>query len=43
MKQGRFTVEQIIVILKEAEEGKRPITEICRRHNISKANFYAWR
>lgn len=43
MKSSRFTAEQIIVILKEAEEGKRPITEICRSHNVSEATFYAWR
>ena len=43
MKSSRFTVEQIIVILKEAEEGKRPITEICRSHNVSEATFYTWR
>lgn len=43
MKQGRFTVEQIILTLKEAEAGKDPITEVCRRHNISEATFYAWR
>jgi len=43
MKPGRFTVEQIILILKEAEAGKDSITEVCRRHNISEATFYAWR
>jgi len=43
MKSSRFTAEQIIVILKEGEEGKRPITEICRNHNVSEATFYAWR
>ncbi len=43
MKTNRFTTEQIILILKEAEAGKRPITEVCRSHNISEATFYAWR
>ena len=43
MKMNRFSSEQIILILKEAEEGIRPITEVCRRHNISEATFYAWR
>jgi putative transposase len=43
MKMNRFTSEQIILILKEAEKGSRPITEICRSHNISEATFYAWR
>lgn len=43
MKNSRFTVEQIIVILKEAEEGSRTISEVCRSHNISEATFYKWR
>ena len=43
MKNSRFTVEQIIVILKEAEEGNRAILEVCRSHNISEATFYKWR
>jgi putative transposase len=43
MKNNRFTTEQIILILKEAEEGNRPIAEVCRSHNISEATFYNWR
>jgi len=43
MKNSRFTVEQIIMILKEAEEGNRAISEVCRSHNISEATFYKWR
>jgi len=43
MKQSRFTTEQIIVILKQAEAGKGTITEVCRQHNVSEATFYNWR
>lgn len=43
MKRSRFTTEQIIVILKEAELGKESITSLCRQHNISEATFYKWR
>ena len=43
MKMSRFTAEQIILILKEGEHGTRPISEVCRRHNISDATFYTWR
>jgi putative transposase len=43
MKANRFTPEQIILILKEAEAGSRPISEVCRSHNMSEATFYAWR
>jgi len=42
MKQGRFSEEQIIAILKEAEAGTK-VTELCRRQGISDATFYTWR
>lgn len=42
MKRSRFSEEQIIGVLKENQAGAR-IDEICRRHGISTATFYAWR
>ena len=38
----RFTEEQIIVFLKEAEAGV-PVEELCRKHGFSDASFYTWR
>lgn len=38
----RFTEEQIIAILKEAEAGLSA-KEVCRRHGVSDATFYTWR
>jgi hypothetical protein len=38
MKQGRFSEEQIVAILKEAEAGARP-AELCRQNGISDAEF----
>ena len=38
----RFTDEQIIGFLKEAEAGT-PVKELCRKHGVSDAAFYGWR
>jgi putative transposase len=38
----RFTEEQIIRILQEAETGAKVI-EVCRKHGISDATYYNWK
>ena len=38
----RFTEEQIIGFLREAEAGS-PIKDLCRRHGFSEASYYLWR
>ena len=38
----RFTEEQIIGFLREAEAGL-PIKELCRQHGFSEASYYLWR
>ena len=43
MKRGRFSEEQIVAVLKEAEGGGSKIAELCRRHGISEATLYNWR
>jgi putative transposase len=42
MKKSRYTDNQIISILKQAEAGT-PVPELCREHGISSATFYKWR
>ena len=37
----RFTEEQIIGVLKEAEIGLK-VAEICRKYGISDATYYNW-
>jgi putative transposase len=39
----RFTEEQIVAILRDAESGQKPVGEICRKHAISAPTFYVWR
>ena len=42
MKRARFSEEQIIGILRQAEAGVR-VVDLCRQHGISDATFYKWR
>ena len=42
MKKSRFSNNQILSILKQAESGV-PVPELCREHDISNATFYNWR
>lgn len=42
MKGKRFTEEQIIRLLQEAETGV-PVADICRKYNCSEQSFYRWK
>ncbi len=42
MGRKRYTEEQIIGVLNEAEAGART-AELCRQHGMSEATFYKWK
>ena len=41
MKRKRYTTEQIIAILRQADTGKT-VEEVCRGNNLSERTFYRW-
>ena len=42
MKARKYTEEQIISVLKEAEAGA-PVSELCRKYGMSDATYYNWK
>ena len=42
MVRKRYTEEQIIAVLNEAEAGPRT-ADLCRKHGMSDATFYNWK
>ena len=42
MARKRYTEEQIIGVLQEAEAGTK-VAELCRKYGISDATYYNWK
>jgi putative transposase len=42
VRKKRFSVEQMVAVLKQAEVGV-PVAEVCRQVGITEQTFYRWK
>ena len=43
MRQKQFSEEQIVAMLKEADQEGATVQSVCRAHGISENSFYRWK
>jgi putative transposase len=43
MRQSKFTEEQIVALLREAEKGEQTIQALAKDRGITEQTFYRWR
>ena len=43
MKGKRYTTEEKIRLLREADRGDKSIQELCRENNVSEVSFHRWK
>lgn len=43
MRKSKFTDEEIVALLREAEKAEKSIEALCREKGIAPQSFYRWR
>jgi len=43
MKGKRYTAEEKIRLLREADRGEKSVAELCRAENVSEVTFHRWK
>jgi putative transposase len=43
MKKSKFTEEQIVKILAEAQRGDKTVKQVCQTHGVSENTYYIWK
>ena len=43
MKGKRYTTEEKIRLLREADRGEKSIQQLCREENVSEVTFHRWK
>ena len=43
MRKSKFTDEEIVALLREAEKAEKSVEALCREKGIAPQSFYRWR